>query len=97
MPQPDHKLRGSLCRSLEKATLISSPPTIILIEFSTMSNAKGVYSSHHESVIIAISRILEVFSLNHIMPGKEGAALEAFLTALSLRDLTQFYTSLLST
>jgi len=49
MPQPDDKLRGSLCRSLEQATLISSPSTIILIEFSTMSNAKGVLiiMNHH--------------------------------------------------
>jgi len=47
--KPDHKLRGSLYRSLEKATLISSPPTIILIELSNMSNAKGVLiiMNHH--------------------------------------------------
>jgi len=46
--KPDHKLRGSLRRSLD-ATLISSPSTIILIELSTMSNAKGVLiiMNHH--------------------------------------------------
>jgi len=49
MPEPDHKLRGSLGRSLEKATLISAPSTIILIEFSTMPNTKGVLiiMNHH--------------------------------------------------
>jgi len=66
MLQPDHKLRGSLCRSLEKATLISSPSTIILIEFSTKSNAKRGTHHHHHHHQSSLSRTLEVLALSHI-------------------------------
>jgi len=66
MPKPDDKLSGSLCRSLGKATLISSPsrPPLSLVNFPLQSNAKG--GSHHQES--ALSRTLEVLSLRHIIP-----------------------------
>jgi len=75
---------------------ISSPSTIILIEFSTMSNAKGV-SHHHES---SLSRIfLKSCSPQPHSPilyaGERSASLHTFIPAYFgiLHNPTQNYSN----
>jgi len=64
-------------RSVHISLLITlSPSTIVLFKFSTIVERKRD-SHHHES---SLSHILEVLSLNPIMPGDELSFCISFVT-----------------